>query len=363
MATQAPATTKAWRVTGYDGFESLKCNEEPTPPVGDDEVLVKTSAPSNNILMSNQFRDLIIPMGKYPFPQKANVVPGSDGSGIVVSVGKNVTRFQEGDKVITILNQRHLAGSIDSSALNSGLGGSVDGTMRSFGVFDQQGLVKMPDGLTFLEAATLTCAGVTAWNALFGQPGRELMSGQWLLTQGTGGVSLFALQFAKSIGAKVISITSSAEKADLLHRLGADHVINYLETPEWGEQAKALTGGIGVDLVVEVVGAATLKQSVSSLKLDATVSVVGFAGGDAEGSQVPNLLDPWLKHYTVRGISVGSRLQMEAMCRAVGANFAQLRPIIDPTVFKLEEAREAYEYLQAGKNLGKVCIDASYRLP
>lgn len=298
-------------------------------------------------------------MGKYPFPQKPNVIPGSDGAGIVVAIGNNVSRFQVGEKVVTTLNQRHLAGSIDSAALDSGLGGSIDGTMRSFGVFDQQGLVKMPEGLTFSEAATLTCAGVTAWNALFGQLGRELMAGQWLLTQGTGGVSIFALQFAKVIGAKVISITSSTEKANLLQSLGADHVINYRKNPTWGQQVKALTGGIGVDLVVEVVGAAMLKQSISTLKLDATVSVVGFAGGDAEGTEVPNLLDPWLKHYTVRGISVGNRLQMEEMCRAIGANLAKLRPVTDPTVFKLDQVREAYEYLQEGKNLGKVCIDAS----
>ncbi len=299
-------------------------------------------------------------MGEYPFPQKPNVVPGSDGAGIVSAVGANVTRFQTGDKVITMLNQRHLAGSIDALGLDSGLGGSIDGTLRSYGVFDQQGLVKMPEGLSYLEAATLTCAGVTAWNALFGQPGRELVAGQWLLTQGTGGVSIFALQFAKAIGATVIAITSSSEKGKLLKQLGADHIINYIETPDWGEKAKALTGGVGVDLVVEVAGAATLKQSVASLMLDATLSIVGFAGGEVKGADVPNLLDPWLKHYTARGISVGSRLQMEAMCRAIDVNLDKLRPIIDPCVFRLDQAKEAYEYLQAGKNTGKVCIDASF---
>lgn len=306
-----------------------------------------------------QFRDIIIPLGKYPFPQKPNVVPGSDGAGIVVAVGANVTRFQAGDKVITTLNQQHLAGSIDASALDSGLGGSVDGTLRSHGVFDQQGLVKMPEGLSYVEAATLTCAGVTAWNALFGQPGRELAAGQWLLTQGTGGVSVFALQFAKAVGAKVIAITSSSEKSQRLQRLGADYVINYNEVPDWGEKAKALTGGVGVDLVVEVVGAATLRQSVASLRLDATISIVGFAGGEAKGADVPNLLDPWLKHYTARGISVGNRLLMEAMCRAVGANIDKLRPVVDARIFRLDQAKEAYVYLQAGNNVGKVCIDAS----
>lgn len=296
-------------------------------------------------------------MGKYPFPQKPNVVPGSDGAGTVLAIGKNVTRFQSGDKVVTTLLQRHIAGSLTPSAADSSLGGSIDGTFRSIGAFDEQGIVKMPEGLSFTEAATLSCAGVTAWNSLFGQPGRELTPGQWLLTQGTGGVSLFAIQFAKAVGARVIATTSSNEKAKLLERLGADHIINYRETSNWGERAKELTGGVGVDLVVEVAGAATMQQSVASLKLDGTMSVVGFVGGDGDGAEVPNLLDPWLKHYAVRGISVGNRSQMEAMCRAVEANLENLRPIIDSRTFKLEQLKEAYEYLQSGRNLGKVCID------
>lgn len=215
----------------------------------------------------------------------------------------------------------------------------------------------MPEGLSFTEAATLSCAGVTAWNALFGQSGRELTAGQWLLTQGTGGVSIFALQFAKAVGARVIATTSSNDKAKVLERLGADHIINYSETPNWGERAKSLTGGIGVDVVVEVAGAATMQQSVASLRLDGTMSVVGFVGGEGKGAEVPNLLDPWLKHYTVRGISVGSRLQMEAMCRAIEANVVKLRPVLDSKLFKLEQLKEAYDYVHAGGNLGKVCID------
>lgn len=246
---------------------------------------------------------------------------------------------------------------MDTQAADSGLGGSLDGTLRSVGAFDEQGLVKMPEGLNFIEAATLSCAGLTAWNALFGLSAKQLMAGQWVLTQGTGGVSLFAVQFAKLVGARVIATTSSNEKAKLLKRLGADHIINYRETLNWGEVAKDLTGGIGVDLVVEVAGAPTMGQSVASLKLDGTMSVVGFVGGEGNGGEVPNLLDPWLKHYTIRGISVGSRQQMEAMCLAIEANLDKLRPIVDSRVFELEELRDAYKYLQAGGNLGKVCIN------
>lgn len=294
--------------------------------------------------------------GKYPFSQMMDVIPGSDGAGTVLAVGKHVTRFRPRDRVVTIINQRFLAGSMDDAAEDSGLGGVIDGTLRSVGAFDEQGLVRMPEGLDFAEAATLSCAGLTAWNALFGQPGRELMAGQWLLTLGTGGVSLYALQLAKAAGARVIATTSSDEKSKLLERLGADHIINYRNTPDWGRVAKDWTGGTGVDLVVEVAGAATMKQSVASLRPDGTLSVVGFVGGDAPGADVPNLVDPWLKRYTVRGISVGNRLQMEAMCRAIEARPDLLRPVLDSRRFKLEEAREAYEYLQAGKNLGKVCI-------
>ncbi|RFU80372.1 alcohol dehydrogenase [Trichoderma arundinaceum] len=344
MAEAIPKTTKQWNVTSYTGFDALKLTEEAISEIADGQVL---------------FRDIIIPLGKYPFALRANIIPGSDGAGTVLAVGKHVTRFQPGDKVVTILNQRHLAGSIDAQAADSGLGGSINGTLRSVGAFDEQGLVKMPENLSFFEAATLSCAGLTAWNALFGLSARQLMAGQWLLTQGTGGVSLFALQFAKVVGARVIATTSSEEKAKLLKKLGADHIINYCETPNWGEVAKEITGGVGVDLVVEVAGAATMKQSVTSLKLDGIISVVGFVGGEANGAEVPNLLDPWLKHYTVRGISVGSRQQMEAMCLAIEGNIKRLRPIIDSRIFKLDELKEAYEYLHAGRNLGKVCIDTA----
>ncbi|PTB34828.1 uncharacterized protein TrAFT101_008144 [Trichoderma asperellum] len=351
MSKEIPKMAKQWRVTGYDGLDALKFTEEAIPIISDNQVLVKIQGASLN------FRDIIIPLGKYPFSQKPNVVPGSDGAGTVLAVGKSVMRFKPGDKVVTILNQRHLAGSIDTQSADSGLGASIDGTLRSIGAFDEQGLVKMPEGLNFFEAATLSCAGLTAWNALFGISAKQLMAGQWLLTQGTGGVSIFALQFAKIVGARVIATTSSNVKAKLLKRLGADYIINYQETPNWGEVAKALTGGIGVHLVVEVAGALTMKQSVASLKLDGIISIVGFVGGEGNGADVPNLLDPWLKHYTARGISVGSRQQMEDMCLAIEANLEKLRPIIDSQVFKLDQLKEAYKYLQAGENLGKVCID------
>jgi NADPH:quinone reductase-like Zn-dependent oxidoreductase len=294
-------------------------------------------------------------MGKYPWPVKANVVPGSDGAGTVLAVGRHVTRFQPGDKVITMLNQQHLTGSLTSETAKYGVGASVDGTLRSVGAFDEHGLVRMPDGLSFVEASTLSCAGVTAWNALFGLPGKQLAPGQWLLTQGTGGVSTFAVQFAKATGARVIATTSSHQKAELLKRLGADHIINYHEVENWGTVAKELTGGVGVDVVVEVAGPSTMHQSIESVKLDGLISVVGFVGGET-GKQLPTLLDTWMKLFTARGLWVGSRAQMEDMCKAIEANVDKLRPVVD-RVFTLEQAKEAFEYMLAGKHQGKVVIE------
>ncbi|KAH8422487.1 zinc-dependent alcohol dehydrogenase family protein [Aspergillus melleus] len=344
-----PKTTRQWTVVGDNGLESLQYTEQPVPELGDRQVLVKIRGASLN------YRDLLIIQGKYPFDLKPGVVPGSDGAGTVLAVGKHVTRFQPGDKVVTIINQQHLAGSMNARSLKSGLGGSLDGTLRSVGAFDEDGLVTMPEGLSFTEAATLSCAGLTAWNALFGLDGKRPMPGQWVLTQGTGGVSLFAIRFAKAVGARVIATTSSPDKVKFLETLGVDKVINYREISEWGSLAKELTGGIGVDLVVEVAGGATLKESVASLKLDGLISVVGAVGG--QGKEIPNLLDTWLNLFTARGVWVGNRLQMEEMCRAIEVSPDRLRPVVDPQGFTLETVKEAYGYLESGKYYGKVCIE------
>ena len=255
-----------------------------------------------------------------------------------------------------MLHPQHVAGPVTPQIAKYGVGATVDGTLRSLGAFDEQGLVRMPDGLSFVEAATLSCAGVTAWNALFGLPGKQVSAGQWVLTLGTGGVSIFALQFAKATGARVIATTSSDEKAELLTRLGADHVINYREVKHWGARVKELTGGVGVDVVVEVAGASTMSQSAQSVKLDGLISVVGFVGGEgAEGKAMPTLLDTWLNLYTARGLWVGSRVHMEEMVRAIEANVERLRPVVDK-VFTLEQVKEAYEYMLEGKHHGKIGI-------
>lgn len=302
-----------------------------------------------------QYRDLIIPQGLYPFAVTENVIPGSDGAGTVIAVGKHVKRFKAGDRVVTLFNQAHIGGSLDGLSIQSGLGGAIDGTFRSIAAFDEQGLVPMPSTLNFAEASTLTCAGLTAWNALFGLADKKVIAGQWVLTQGTGGVSIFAVQFAKAVGAKVIATTSSDDKAELLKKLGADHIINYKETPDWGAKAKELTGGVGVDHVVEVAGPLSMRQSLNSIKIDGVISIIGFVGGTS-GDQ-PGFLEN-LNHLCItRGILVGNRAQMEDMCRAIEAHPEKLRPVVDPKIFSLEQLKEAYEYQWSGQHQGKVCIE------
>ncbi|KAI0145201.1 putative alcohol dehydrogenase [Xylariaceae sp. FL1272] len=352
MADSIPKLAAQWNLVGSNGPSSLTLTKKSLPVLGDNQVLVKLQAASLN------YRDIVIAHGEYPFGFKPGTIPGSDGSGTILAIGQHVTRFAPGDKVITTLLQSQISGPPTQASTSRQLGATVHGTFRTIGAFDEQGLVRMPEGLSFVEAATLSCAGVTAWNALFGG-GRPLRAGQWLLTQGTGGVSLFAVQFARVFGARVICTTSSAAKAELLRGLGAEYVLNYNDISNWGEEAKRLTGGEGVDLVVDVTGPSTLEQSVKSLRLDGILAVVGAVAG-VEGNEMgPGLLHSWINLFTCRGIWVGDRLQMEDMCRAIEGNVDKLRPVVDKRVFNLEELREAYEYLEAGKHLGKVCVEIS----
>ncbi|KUI56427.1 hypothetical protein VP1G_03845 [Cytospora mali] len=340
----APSTMKQWSITGTDkGFDGLKFGDVQVPKVGENDVLVKLQAASLN------YRDLIIPLGQYPFPAKFPVAACSDGAGEVLEVGERVTRFKPGDKVVTLFNQGHQFGPVDLAAAGTGLGGVLDGTLRQFGVFNENGLSPAPKNLDPLETATLTCAGLTAWNALYGL--KPLLPGQWVLVQGTGGVSIFGLQFAKAAGARVIATTSSAAKGETLKKLGADHVINYVEDPNWGATAKKLTGGVGVDHILEVGGAGTLEQSCAAIKFEGVVSVIGFLGGV---KSTTSALDCLMNICTFRGVYVGSRQLLEAMVACVEAN--DIHPVVDKKVFTLEQAKEAYQYMWDKKHFGKVAI-------
>ncbi|KAI1097628.1 NAD(P)-binding protein [Jackrogersella minutella] len=341
----APSTTKQWVITGTDkGFDGLELTEVPVPAVGENEVLVKLHAASLN------YRDLIIPKGMYPFATKFPVVAASDGAGEIVEVGSKVTKWKKGDKVITLFNQGHQYGPIDPHAAVTGLGGVLDGALRQYGVFSENGLVRSPKNLSHAEASTLPCAALTSWNALYGL--KQLKPGEIVLVEGTGGVSIFALQFAKAAGATVIATTSSSAKADTLKKLGADHVINYKEDPNWGETAKKLTpNGVGVDHVVEVGGAGTVEQSLKAIKLEGIISIIGFLGG---AKAQASIIDTLVHICTARGVYVGSKALLEDMVAAIEVN--DIHPVVDKEVFAFEKTKEAYQYMWDQKHFGKLTI-------
>ena len=242
-----------------------------------------------------------------------------------------------------MFNQGHIAGALTPPLLGGGTGGAIDGVLRQYAVWNEENLVAAPQSLDLKEASTLSCAALTAWNALYGVEGRQLRAGQTVLTQGTGGVSIFALQFAKAAGARVISTTSSSEKAKTLKELGTDHVINYKEDKNWGETARKLSpNGYGVDFVVEVGGPETMKQSLISIKREGIITIIGFLAGQP-GSEQPGFLDVLLHGCLVRGVLVGSRIQFEEMNAAIEA--ANIKPVVDDKVFPFEKLQEAYHYM------------------
>ncbi|GAB7332772.1 hypothetical protein MBLNU13_g04505t1 [Cladosporium sp. NU13] len=349
------SNSAAWQVQTQTGINGLVFEEGIADPneIGHHDCLITIEASSLN------YRDIMIANGTYPFPLSLPVIPGSDASGTVLAIGPKVTRFCVGDNVCTHILPTHLDGSFTPQKLQIGLGGSMDGTLRPTGVFSESTLVRMPKTLDFREASTLPCAGLTAWNALMGLPGRPLKKGDYVLTLGSGGVSLFALQIAVAAGATVVGTTSSKAKADRLKALGAHHVINYKEDPNWGSTARQLTPeGAGFDFVIEVGGASTLKQSVAATKMEGILAVVGIVGGvqsEEDDREVPSLLQAWLSCITVRGIAVGSRAQLEDFIAFVES--CGLEPVVEDRVFGLKEVKEAYEFLSEQRNFGKVVID------
>ncbi|KAJ4172975.1 hypothetical protein NW754_003181 [Fusarium falciforme] len=343
-----PQTSTQWVVKRFDGPSGLEVQDAPLPHLEHNDVLIKVHAISLN------YHDVGTIRGHYEHALR-DVVPVSDGAGVVLATGSNVKDFQPGDRVTTVMNGAHSSGPIKTQYVNLLLGNAYNGVLQKYVVVPAQYLIALPPNLSFIEGSTLPVAGLTAWNALYGAQGRPLLPGQWVLTQGTGGVSTFAILFAKAAGAKVIATTSSSEKAERLKELGADQVINYREIENWGTQARSLTPGEeGVDLVVEIGGGATLKQSLNAVKMDGLISVVGLRAGTNPAEQ-PVLVDMFSRFCTIRIAYVGPRLQFEEMNRAIEAN--DIRPVVDERVFRLEEAREAFEYLESMKHFGKVCIE------
>jgi NADPH:quinone reductase-like Zn-dependent oxidoreductase len=333
---------RAVEIHGAFGLENLAIVERPDPRPGPGQALVRLRAASLN------FRDLLTVEGKYNPKQKLPLIPCSDGAGEVVEVGEGVTRVQPGDRVCTLFAQKWLAGRPTRERLRSTLGGPLDGTLAELAVFDQEGLVKTPESLTDEEASTLPCAAVTAWSALVTEG--NLTAGDTVLVQGTGGVSLFALQLAKILGARVIATSSSDEKLARVREMGADETINYREIPAWGARARELTDGAGVDHVVEVGGAGTLQQSLQATRFGGTISLIGNLAGTKTELLLTHV---FMQKIRLQGILVGDRESFEAMNRAIALH--RLRPVIDCT-FPLEEAPAAFRQMAAGGHFGKIVV-------
>jgi NADPH:quinone reductase-like Zn-dependent oxidoreductase len=314
--------------------------EKPVPAPG--QVLVRMTAASLN------YRDLMVVRGHYNPKMKLPMTPLSDGVGIVEAIGEGVDRFVAGDRVAGIFMQEWIDGRVDKKKSASALGGAIPGVLREYMLFHQSGLVKPPAHLTDVEAATLPCAAVTAWHALFEEG--PACPGDTVLLQGTGGVSLFALQFAKAAGFRVIITSSSDEKLQRARQLGADETINYKQTLDWDEAARHLTGGVGVDHVIEVGGADTLPRSLKAVRMAGTISVIGVLGGNAQALTPAPILMNTLR---VQGIYVGSRAMFERMNRAFELH--AIKPIVDQ-VFPWTEAKSAYQHLESQRHFGKICL-------
>jgi NADPH:quinone reductase-like Zn-dependent oxidoreductase len=323
------------------GIEGIVLRTHDRPVPGPHQILVHVRAASLN------FRELSILRGYYPLPIKPDVILASDGAGEVVAVGENVTRAKVGDRIAAAIFPHWIDGPFGLE-YSAQLGGSLDGMLTEYALLAEDAAVHIPDHLSFEEAATLPCAAVTAWNALCGSV--PLLPGQTVLTLGSGGVSLFALQLAKLFGARVIATTSSADKAERLKALGADEVINYTTAPDWHVAVRALTGGRGADVVVEVGGAGTLERSLKATAAEGQISVVGSLSKGTSTIDVGVISATVVKMHR---IAVGSRAQFNSMNRAVAMH--RLRPVID-RVFPFREAVEAFRYYEAGSYFGKIVI-------
>ena len=325
------------------GFENLKLATRPDPKPGAGEVLLRMKASSLN------YRDLLVPGRGYgSFTGTLPLVPVSDGVGEVVEVGPGVTRVKTGDRVCPCFQQGWIAGPPDLERLTRTLGGPVDGTMAELMCLPEQGVVKVPAYLSDLEAATLPCAAVTAWNAIVTHD--KLGPGSRILVQGTGGVAVFALQFAKLLGAHVTVISSSDEKIARATALGADGAVNYRTTPEWAKATRDITGGRGFDHIVELGGEKTLPQSLICIRPGGTLSMIGVLSGGTMSAQLGRVVT---RHVRLQGISVGHRDSFESMMRALEQH--RLKPVID-RVFEFEALKEAMAHLKSGAHFGKVCI-------
>lgn len=336
---------KIWQMNSSLDFSGLRQVEAPTSPPRPGEASVRLKAASIN------HRDTIIARGYYPFPVSPNVIPLSDGCWEVTAVGEGVTRVKPGQRVINIFARGWLEGPLEQWMWDTGFGAALDGTLTQQTNLPAEALVPIPDSLSDFEAATLPCAGVTAWNALFGfEP--ALKPGETVLTLGTGGVSIFAIQLAKAAGAKVIATSSSRDKLDRARKLGADVTIDYSCTPEWHQEVLTATNGRGADIVIEVGGPGTMVKSLSAVRYGGRIPVIG-ALSDPMGTINPGLL--LMRQAGLHGVMVGSRRHTEELVRAVEVNHIQ--PVVD-RVYKFDDAARAFPEMLEGKHFGKFVISA-----
>jgi NADPH:quinone reductase-like Zn-dependent oxidoreductase len=330
---------RAWQITSF-GIDSLELVERPDPVPGPGEVLIAVRAISLN------FRDLMMVKGLYNPHLKLPRIPCSDGAGEILSVGDGVTAWKRGDRVAGIFMQNWLDGPLTPAKAKGALGGDVDGMLASHVVLREEGLVRLPDRINFEEAATLPCAAVTAWNAL---STAACKPGSAVLIQGTGGVSIFALQFAKLSGLRVLGISSSDEKLERAANLGLDAGFNYRKDPNWENWVLKKTGGEGVDLVVEVGGAGTLARSLKAIRTGGTIAQIGVLAGAMESVSIPSILH---KVARIQGIYVGSRQDFMDVIGAV--DHFDLHPVHED--FPWTRARDVFRSMEAGNHFGKLVL-------
>ena len=333
---------RAWQISSF-GVDSLEFVERPTPSAGPGEILVEIHAISFN------YRDLLMVKGLYNPKMALPRIPCSDGAGRVAAIGDGVTAWKPGDRVTGIFMQNWLDGPPTKAKCKGALGGDIDGMLAEYVVLKETGVVAIPEHLSYEEAATLPCAAVTAWNAL---GAGNLRPGATVLLQGSGGVSIFALQFARLQGARVLAISSSHPKLEIARSLGLDAGLNYREHPDWDRWVLEQTEGEGVDLVVEVGGAGTLARSLRSLRIGGVIAQVGVLTGAAEEIPIAAILH---KQARIQGIYVGSRADFLAMNKAL--TLAQMRPVGEN--FPWTQAREALGRLEEASHFGKLVLTVS----
>lgn len=334
---------KAWQLAGGFGLEYLQQSEQSCRALGKDEVRVRIRACSLN------YRDLLVINGHYNPHQALPLIPVSDGAGEVVEIGSDVRFVKIGQRVCATFSQNWDHGRVDDKAQRFTLGSPLPGMLAEEGVFKEQGLIAFPSFLSFVEASTLPCAAVTAFNALTHEA--DLKPGQSVLLEGTGGVSIFALQFAKALQLKTIAMSSSALKLERLRELGADHVIDYKAVSDWPHMVKEFTDGQGVDAVLDVGGKDSLNKAIASLKRGGAVCLIGILGGTEASIDIVAVL---MRQLRLLGVFVGSKSVFLAMNRVI--EHKKIKPVVN-RVFTFDEAPAALAYLASGNHFGKVCIE------